>query len=62
MTLWVVQSLRKQESEHLEQWQILVLQGVVGEEKTLKKRMEVSRVELMEKGSPESSDLYSQIA
>ncbi len=62
MTLWVVQSLRKQESEHLEQWQILVLQGAVGEEKTLRKRMEASRVELMEKGSPESSDLSSQIA
>ena len=62
MTLWVVQSLRKQESEHLEQRQILALEGAVSEEKTLKKRMEVSRVELMEKGSPESSDLYRQIA
>ena len=62
MTLWVVQSLRKQESEHLEQWQLLRLEGAVSEEKKLKKRKEVSRVELMAKGSPESSDLYRQIA
>ena len=54
--------LRKQESEHLEPWQILALEGAVSEEKTLKKRREVSRVESMEKGSPESSDLYSQVA
>ena len=62
MTLWVMQSLRNQESEHLEQWQVLRLEGAVSEEKTLKKRKELSRVELMEKGNTESSDLYSQIA
>ena len=58
----VMQSLRMQESEHLEQWQVLALEWAVSEEKTLKKRMEASRVELMEKGSPESSGLYRQIA
>ena len=52
-------------SRNLNIWnsgRFLCYRGSVGEEKTLKKRMEVSRVELMEKGSPESSDLYSQIA
>ena len=58
----VMQSLRMQEPEHLEQRQVLALEGAVSEEKTLKKRKEVSRVELMAKGSPESSDLYRQIA
>ena len=45
-----------------EQRQVLRLEGAVSEEKTLKKRKELSRVELMEKGNTESSDLYSQIA
>ncbi len=46
----------------MERWQVLALEWAVSEEKTLRKRKELSRVELMEKGSPESSDLYSRIA